>query len=105
MENPFETLYSSQQRMEGILEEIFRAIHNVTCVASQASSEKPMSAQEAAAYLDISMSTLYKRVSNREVPCRKKGSKLYFDRGELTKWVEAGRKKTQDEVKDSIYSK
>lgn len=61
---------------------------------SEPISEHFLTAQEAAKLLGIKVSTLYCKVSNREVPYYKHGKILQFDRNELVEWVQAARKKT-----------
>jgi predicted DNA-binding transcriptional regulator AlpA len=46
----------------------------------------------------LERSTIYSRVSNRTIPHRKQGKKLYFSRMKLKAWIEAGRRKTRTEI-------
>lgn len=54
---------------------------------------------EAAAYLDISASHLYKLTSQKQIPhfCPQ-GKKLYFNRAELDQWLQRNRQITKDEI-------
>lgn len=54
---------------------------------------------EAAAYLDISASHLYKLTSQKQIPhfCPQ-GKKLYFNRTELDQWLQRNRQITKDEI-------
>jgi len=54
---------------------------------------------EAAAYLDISASHLYKLTSQKQIPhfCPQ-GKKLYFNRAELDKWLQRNRQHSEDEI-------
>ncbi|PRP68277.1 helix-turn-helix domain-containing protein [Nonlabens agnitus] len=54
---------------------------------------------EAAAYLDISASHLYKLTSQKQIPhfCPQ-GKKLYFNRTELDQWLQRNRQITTDEI-------
>jgi excisionase family DNA binding protein len=54
--------------------------------------------REAAAFLKVSVASLYTRVSRKEIPVSKPGKKLYFDRKELQDWIKFGRKKTSFEI-------
>ena len=54
--------------------------------------------EEAATFAHLSKATIYGLVSRSEVPCMKKGKRLYFSRQELTEWIKAGRKKTVSEI-------
>lgn len=54
---------------------------------------------EAAKYLDISESHLYKLTSTRQIPhfCPQ-GKKLYFRREELDQWLQRNRQSSSDEI-------
>ena len=54
---------------------------------------------EAAKYLDISESHLYKLTSSRQIPhfCPQ-GKKLYFRREELDQWLQRNRQSSSDEI-------
>lgn len=54
---------------------------------------------EAAKYLDISESHLYKLTSSRQIPhfCPQ-GKKLYFRRDELDTWLQRNRQSSTDEI-------
>ncbi|OKL39996.1 helix-turn-helix domain-containing protein [Pontibacter flavimaris] len=55
---------------------------------------------QAAAFLHLSVSTLYVKVCHREVPFNKRGKRLYFYKTELDAWVRKGRKKTVSEIQE-----
>jgi excisionase family DNA binding protein len=60
--------------------------------------------QEAAAYLHLSVPTLYGYVSKSTIPFSKRpGSKrLWFSKQELTDWIKTGRKQTLAEVNAEV---
>lgn len=54
---------------------------------------------EAALYLDISHSHLYKLTSSGTIPCYKpNGKKVYFNRPELDKWLLTNRQNATSEI-------
>ncbi|ARS36047.1 helix-turn-helix domain-containing protein [Pontibacter actiniarum] len=55
---------------------------------------------QAAAFLHLSVATLYVKTSRREVPFNKQGKRLYFYKAELDEWVRKGRKKTMSEIRE-----
>lgn len=59
-----------------------------------------LNVEAAATVLGIKVSTLYGKVSRREVPYFKRGKLLQFDKADLIDWVRAGRKKTHKERLD-----
>lgn len=75
-------------------------------------SERPIQApdvnlltvDEAAIFLKISKSALYTKVSQREVPVCKRGKRLYFNKADLLKWIQDGRKLTSDEFAANVFT-
>ncbi|GMU86660.1 MAG: hypothetical protein AMXMBFR48_19020 [Ignavibacteriales bacterium] len=64
-----------------------------------------LGAEEAAEFLNISKSALYKLTWKNRIPYYKPGGKLiYFRREELAEWVKKGRVKTPEERKAEINS-
>lgn len=53
----------------------------------------------AAKFLNLSVPTLYGKVSRKEIPVNKQGKRLYFYKAELANWIKAGRKKTMSEIR------
>lgn len=53
---------------------------------------------EASKFLNLSISTLYSKVSRNEIPVCKKGKRLYFLKAELTNWVRSGKIPTDEEL-------
>lgn len=53
-----------------------------------------MGTEQAASYLGISDSTLYRYTSKRLIPHQKRYQKLYFKKADLLKWVEENKKET-----------
>ena len=64
----------------------------------QISNNKPLTIDEAAAYLQLPKQTLYHLTSVREIPHKKLGKRLVFLAAELDLWVESKRKKTRSEI-------
>jgi excisionase family DNA binding protein len=53
---------------------------------------------EAAKFLNLSIPTIYTKVSRKEIPVNKKGKRLDFYKSELAGWIKTGRKKTTAEI-------
>lgn len=53
---------------------------------------------EAAALLNLSVATIYFKVSKNEIPVCKKGKRLYFYKSELTDWIKSGKIATNSEI-------
>ncbi len=68
--------------------------------------KETLSFDEAAAYIGISKSYLYKLTAGCKVPHYKpEGKTLYFDRGELETWLRRNRVKTVDEIEREAVAK
>ncbi len=67
----------------------------------QTPTEQPeqfLTIQEAAAFLSLTVPTMYSKVSKRELPVMKRGKRLYFSRIELLEYLKDGRKKSNAEI-------
>lgn len=60
--------------------------------------EKFLNIQEAAQFLKLTVPTVYSKVSKRELPCMKRGKRLYFSSSELIAYIKEGRKKSYAEI-------
>ena len=60
--------------------------------------ERLLTVQEAAQFLNLTVPTIYSKVSKGELPVMKRSKRLYFSRTELMEYVKAGRKKTNAEI-------
>lgn len=68
----------------------------------QADIDEQMTVEQAAKFLDLSVSTLYGKVCRSEIPVNKRGKRLYFYKSELAAWIKAGRKKTKEEIRKEV---
>jgi len=58
--------------------------------------------EEAALFMGISKSTLYKMTHKHELPFyRPNGKLIYFEKSELVKWMLQNRSMTEEEIKDA----
>lgn len=96
MNNPFETLDERLSRIESHLLELKNQSSK-----SNEDSQALLSVEEAAAFLNIAIQTLYGYTSQRRIPFIKKEKKLYFDKSELLIWLKKGKQKSIDEMLSS----
>ena len=69
----------------------------------QGSPKEVLTSDEAAAYLGISKSALYKLTMGRKIPFYKSAKLCYFDRQEIIDWMKSNRVATQDDsIGDSV---
>ncbi len=57
-----------------------------------------LSAEEAAEFLNLKLSTIYSKTSKNEIPYYRTGKKLMFDPKELEEWIRARRVKSSNEI-------
>ena len=66
---------------------------------------KPLTLKEAAEFLDLSQSHLYKLTSERKIPHFKpSGKKIYFDKSELIQWLKRKPARTREETEEKAAS-
>lgn len=78
-------------------EELLRRIGNIERLLEERKT-KPLNLVEAAKYLSISQSHLYKLTSQRKIPSHKPNGKyLYFFKEELDEWVRSDRSQESED--------
>lgn len=60
--------------------------------------EQLLTVQEAAQFLNLTVPTIYSKVSKGELPVMKRSKRLYFSSTELMEYLKAGRKKSNAEI-------
>jgi len=60
--------------------------------------ERFLSIQDAAEFLNLTVPTMYSKVSKGELPVMKRGKRLYFSNTELLAYLKEGRKKSNTEI-------
>lgn len=60
--------------------------------------EQLLTVQQAAQFFNLSVPTIYSKVSKGELPVMKRGKRLYFSSIELMKYLKDGRKKSNAEI-------
>jgi excisionase family DNA binding protein len=60
--------------------------------------EKLLNIQEAAQFLNLTVPTIYSKVSKGELPVMKRSKRLYFSSTELLAYIKDGRKKSNAEI-------
>ncbi len=66
--------------------------------------DEPITIQEAAQLLKLSVPTLYGKVSRNEIPFMKRGNRLYFSRIELLGYLKEGRRKSVEEIAEEAFA-
>jgi excisionase family DNA binding protein len=85
--------------LESLIESSLRKIlSNQRTEQPQPETDQLLTIQQVADFLSLSVPTIYGLVSKAEIPCMKRGKRLYFSKDEIKNWIKAGRKKTLAEL-------
>ena len=93
--NPFEVI---EARLSSIENLILDLKHQPKQVEPTEHSDKLLTIQQAAEFLNLAVPTLYSKVSKGELPVMKRSKRLYFSRIQLMDYIKEGRKKTLAEI-------
>ena len=85
-------------------QKIIQKLENIETLLLKQGDDKPLTLEEAAKYLNLSKSQMYKLTSTGKIEFyRPEGKKIYFDRQELRKWLMRNRNATYRQIeKQSI---
>jgi len=81
---------------ERVTANILKAVQNNNPTTEQ--PEQLLTIQEAAQFLNLTVPTIYSKVSKGELPVMKRSKRLYFSRTELLDYLKDGRKKSNAEI-------
>ncbi len=81
------------------LEAIENEIREIKTLLTSERGDKKFTIEQAAEYLNVSVSRLYKLTMKREIPFHKPGGKkLYFFQSEIDGYIRNGKVKTQEQL-------
>jgi excisionase family DNA binding protein len=86
MHNPFELIFTRLDRLEALISE------RLPNSGSNRTLPEVGGLELAQEITRLSKARIYALVSAREIPHRKRGNKLHFNRAELLEWVNAGKR-------------
>jgi excisionase family DNA binding protein len=95
MNNPFEVI---EARLSSIENLILDLKHQPKQVETTEHPDQLLTIQQAAEFLNLTVPTIYSKVSKRELPVMKRSKRLYFSRIQLMEYVKEGRKKSNAEI-------
>ena len=81
---------------ERVTANILKAVQNKNPKTEQ--PEQFLTIQEAAQFLNLTVPTIYSKVSKGELPVMKRSKRLYFSNKELLEYLKCGRKKSNTEI-------
>src|SRR5680860_796199 len=94
MNNPFEVIEARLSSIENLILDLKQPKK----VEPTEQPEQLLTVQEAAQFLNLTVPTIYSKVSKGELPVMKRSKRLYFSRNELMEYVKVGRKKSNAEI-------
>lgn len=97
MDNPFELILDKLNAIEELLRTVIKNDHKGATVLTT-SLPIVFNLNQAAEYVSLSKSAMYKKTAERTIPHFKQGKKLFFKRSELDDWLTKNRISTHAEI-------
>jgi excisionase family DNA binding protein len=94
----FDLLPKAVTQLTNEVSELKRLIIDKQEQAPTKQPEQLLTIQEAAQFLNLTVPTIYSKVSKRELPVMKRSKRLYFSSTELMEYIKEGRKKSHAEI-------
>jgi len=94
----FDQLPTAVTELTNEISELKRLIVEKGETQTTETPEQFLTIQEASQLLNLTVPTLYSKVSRRELPVMKRGKRLYFSKTELIDYIKDGRKKSNFEI-------
>lgn len=101
MNNPFEII---EERLSKIETLILNLKNQPQQFAPSGTTEQLLTIQEAATFLNLTVPTIYSKVSKGELPFMKRGKRLHFSSTELMQYLKDGRNKTNAEIEAEAHT-
>ena len=97
MDNPFELILDRLNAIEDLLRTVIKNDPKGATVLTT-SLPNVFNLNQAAEYVSLSKSAMYKKTAERTIPHFKQGKKLYFKRSELDDWLTEQKITTHAEI-------
>lgn len=94
----------SISELEALIQKTIERALNSNHQVQDETKEVFLNISEAAAFLNLSVTTLYSKVCKKELPVMKRGKRLYFSNKELEAYLKAGRKETKEQAMSSAIN-
>ncbi len=88
----------TEAEFKDFLKQALKEILAEQTINTQPALPEILDIKQAADFLKLKVTTLYEKTSQKDVPHFKKGNRLYFNRVDLTEWLNSGRIKTKKEI-------
>jgi excisionase family DNA binding protein len=98
----FEQLPFTVDQLNRKLDDVLHLLKQQANLPTTDQPDRLLNIREAGEFLTLARPTIYALVSKGQIPfCKPKGTKrLYFNKQELSDWVQSGRKQTISEIKE-----
>ena len=96
--NSFDQLPQAMAMLIKEVDELKQLILQTAKQQETSLEEKLLTVTEAAKFLNLSVPTIYTKVSKNELPVMKRGKRLYFSNTELMQYLKEGRKLSNSEI-------
>jgi excisionase family DNA binding protein len=98
------------EKLPDVIRQLFEKVEHIEAMVlklqtTQHHEAQPLSINEAADYLNVTVAALYSMTSRRLVPFNKPGKRLYFIKSDLDQWINSAKLKTHDELLTENKSK
>ena len=95
MTNPFDVIEARLSNIENLILDLK---HSPKVETSTQQQDELLTIQQASELLNLSVPTIYSKVSKNELPVMKRSKRLYFSRIELIEYLKAGKRKSSAEI-------
>ncbi|RRJ87412.1 DNA-binding protein [Flavobacterium macacae] len=83
-----------------MLERIETMVENFS--SEKSSEDNLLTVDQTSKLVKLSISTIYSKVSRKEIPAFKIGKRLYFSKNEIIAWIKSGKIKTIADIRNEI---
>ncbi len=94
MNNPFEVIEARLNNIESLILDF----NKKTTVEKTEPEDQLLTVEQTAKFLNLTIPTIYSKVSRKELPVMKQGKRLYFSKFELIEYVKRGKKLSNYEI-------
>ena len=95
-------IVTTQDELEQLIQSSVRQAMRDETPKGDKAQNKLLNVDEASEFLQLARQTVYTFTSRREIPFIKRGKKLYFNKTDLEKWLNEGKKPTVKEIQNDI---
>lgn len=101
-----EIIITTKEELSQLIKEALSEIlnHNKTNDLIVENPKKYLTVEETCKFLNVARQTLYAYTSNRQIPFIKKAGKNYFNLADLENWLNSGKIKTVEEIRNEVYN-